>query len=311
MIEPLFILALPRSFTSLIGTMLGQHPQAHGLPETHLLHEATMAAWWRRGEQAGFQMMDGLLRAVAQLCFGGQTETTVRAAAGWLRRRAHLDTGFVMEALAEQAGPRALVDKSPSTVYHVSSMRRAQECFPHARFLHLVRHPRDHGESVLKYSSFCAQGGLVPEWLSVLASFPTPLQERSDPEPIDPQRGWYALNMNICQFLDTVPWERQLHIRSEDVLANPETTLRCVAGWLGWRTDAAAIEEMMHPERSPYAGYGPPGAQLGNDLFFLTDPVFRRRAPRQMDVSEPLQWRRDGQGFWPEVVALAQEFGYR
>ena len=34
--QPLFILALPRSYTSLIAGMLGQHPQAYGLPELNL-----------------------------------------------------------------------------------------------------------------------------------------------------------------------------------------------------------------------------------------------------------------------------------
>jgi hypothetical protein len=34
--RPLFILAPPRSFTSVICGMIGQHPQMYGLPEVNL-----------------------------------------------------------------------------------------------------------------------------------------------------------------------------------------------------------------------------------------------------------------------------------
>ena len=34
MTEPLFILAPPRSFTSVVCAMIGNHPQMLGLPET-------------------------------------------------------------------------------------------------------------------------------------------------------------------------------------------------------------------------------------------------------------------------------------
>ena len=271
-----------------------------------------MAAWWKRCERASYRMADGLLRAVAQLCLGEQTEATVRIAEGWLQRRSHFTTGLIMEVLIAQTHPLVLVDKSPSTVYRPNSLQRAQSFFPRARFLHLLRHPRGHGESVMKYADYCAQQGQVPEWLNHLASFPTPFPSRCDPGGVDPQRGWYALNMNICQFLASVPEERKLLIRSEDLLAHPEATLRRIAGWLGLRTDAEAIDQMMHPERSVYAGYGPPRARLGNDHFFLKDPTFRPAAARPpQEMQEPLKWRPDGQGFWPEVVDLAQQFGYR
>ena len=38
MTAPLFLLAPPRSYTSLVNAMLGQHPQAFGLPELCLFN---------------------------------------------------------------------------------------------------------------------------------------------------------------------------------------------------------------------------------------------------------------------------------
>ena len=43
--QPIFILASPRSFTSLLCTMLGQHPEVYGVPELHLFLAENMAQW--------------------------------------------------------------------------------------------------------------------------------------------------------------------------------------------------------------------------------------------------------------------------
>jgi hypothetical protein len=312
---PLFILAPPRSFTSVVGTMLGQHPQLHGLPEVHLFSDELIAEWWHRVARSTYPMADGLLRAVAQLCFGEQTETTVKKANGWLRRRSHFSTGLILEMLAAKAHPLILVDKSPSTVHRVEWMQRVYNFFPQAKFIHLLRHPRGHGESVMKYINDRVQYGPVPRWLLYLASFPNPFsgadETRHGAHVVDPQRGWYVLNTNICQFLKSVPDEQKMQIRGEDLLTNPDQGLRRIADWLGLRTDDKAIKEMKHPEHSPYACYGPPGARYGNDAFFLKSPELRPSRAEPQTLDGPLSWRDDGYGFVPEVKELAQQFGYQ
>ena len=107
-----------------------------------------------------------------------------------------------------------------------------------------------------------------------------------------------------------VPADQQMRVRGEDLLAEPDEVLCRIATWMGVRSDAPAIEEMKHPERSPYAFLGPPGARYGNDAFFLQDPAFRPGRSGLHYLEGPLSWRNDGQGFSPEVMRLAQEFGY-
>src|SRR5206468_2209228 len=142
-------------------------------------------------------------------------------------------------------------------------------------------HPRGHGESVLKYLHKLgkpeyrprereAQVDPYPQWIINLASFPysSPSREaysRGTSE-LDPQRGWYVLNMNIVMFLKSIPYDQWMTIRGEDLLSDPDQGLRRIAGWMGLRADGDAIDEMKHPERSPYAYFGPPGARLGNDI---------------------------------------------
>jgi hypothetical protein len=94
-------------------------------------------------------------------------------------------------------------------------------------------------------------------------------------------------------------------------LADPDPYLTQIAEWLGLRTDKEAIEEMKHPERSPYAGFGPINAVAGNDPNFLSDPRLRPYRPKKAPSLEgPLSWRPDQKGFPPEVIQLATEFGY-
>lgn len=116
--------------------------------------------------------------------------------------------------------------------------------------------------------------------------------------------------MNICKFLESVPDGQKILARGEDLLADPDRALREVAAWMGLRTDDEAIESMKHPERSPYACFGPPGARGGNDPFFLQNPALRPDRARPQSLEGPLSWRADGRGFLPKVKQLAREFGY-
>jgi hypothetical protein len=316
MCKMLIILGPPRSFTTVVSAMLGQHPQLYGLPEVHLLGAETMAEWWEQCAHATFNMDHGLVRVIAQLYFDEQTESSVRRAAGWLWRRTHFTTGLMMEELANQVRPRILVDKSPSLVYRLDSLRRAYEMFPQARFLHLVRHPRGHGESVIKYLEGRRKLGPVPRshWLLHLASFPSTAgtdRDGGDVSEVDPQRGWLALHTNISTFLESVPETHKLRMRGEDVLTDRDRGLAQIAEWLGLRTDSDAIEEMKHPECSPYARFGPPGATFGNDRSFLRNPALRPERAESHTLEGPLSWRKDGRGFLPEVKSLAMEFGYQ
>jgi hypothetical protein len=323
--DPLFILAAPRSFSSVVGAMLGQHPQMFGLPETHLFGDETMEQWWARGSQESYQMAHGLLRAVAQICFGQQTERSVRLASAWLRRRSRHTSGMVFEELAHEVYPSVLIDKSPSMVYEIESMRRAYQFFPAARFIHLVRHPRGYCESVLKYLSLLsrpeyqprerkAEIGEVPEWISQLASFPysSPHREASGQSAmeLDPQGGWYVLNMKALTFLKSIPDDQWITMHGEDLLNEPENILKQIARWLGLRADEDAVDHMKHPERSPFARFGPRGARLGNDILFLESPALQPARAQAQSLEGPLSWRPDGEGFLPEVVELSRYLGY-
>ena len=308
--DPLFLLAPPRSFTSVICAMLGQHPRMYGLLETSLFCAETMREWLGACQQAHFPMAHGLLRTVAQLIFGGQTEENVRDAKAWIRRRSHCTTGYIFELLAARVVPRIMVEKSPSMVYRLASLRRTYEMFPNARYVHLVRHPCGHAQSVLKHLRKEEERGAAPGWLVGLASWSTDYEAPAEPKPpLDPQHGWLQLHRNVKEFLSTIPPHQQRRFQSEDFLTSPERTMRELLQWLGLSSETAIIEEMRHPERWCYASLGPGNARFGTDRFFLEAPELRPGRVEPLSLDGPLSWL-PGATLLPEVKQLAVEFGY-
>jgi len=93
-------------------------------------------------------------------------------------------------------------------------------------------------------------------------------------------------------------------------MTNPREHLAMICRWLEIRDDDEAIEEMMHPERSPFACFGPIPALFGNDPNFLRNSIFRPHKPKMPSLNGILPWRDDDKGLRPEVISLAQEFGY-
>lgn len=302
MAAPLFLLAPPRSYTSLVNAMLGQHPQCFGLPELCLFNVEKLIHLWSgvQGENAerGAMARHGLLRAVAEIFGGEQTAATVDMARAWASAREDWDTGRVFQDIVAAIDPLVAVEKSPSYAITVTRMRGLLRAFPEARFLHLVRHPVAQSKSVMAINegAFC---------MKVQA-----FEIGEDYAMLEPQIAWHDVNLNILQFLEEVAPERQLRMRGEDIMGNPQHYLAEICRWAGLRDDAEAVEAMMHPEQSPFACFGPISAMFGNDPNFLAGPTFRPHKPKIPPLNKPVPWRRDGKGLYPEVIDLAKEFGY-
>ncbi len=305
--QPLFVLAPPRSFTSLVSTMLGQHPQMYGFPELNLFMAETMDEFWRGTDNDGSRkstfwpvMRHGLLRTVAQLYSGEQTIDSVGLAYRWIRTRAQHKTSEVFKELQAKVAPGIAVEKSPAYLRKRLYLDRLLAAFPNARFLHLLRHPRAQSESVLK-----ARGGklmlLLLNTIDYTAPFPI----------IEPQILWYEANLRIMDFLEQLPSEQWLRVRGEEVLRQPDIELARICKWLELPCGAHDLAAMKAPELSPYAHVGPVNARLGNDINFLLQPQLRPTRLQNYEFSDPLPWRPDGQALHPAVVDLAQALGYQ
>lgn len=301
MAAPLFLLAPPRSYTSLMNAMIGQHPQAFGLPELNLFNVQQLKDLWRKvSDEIGddSNRRQGLLRAVAEIYAGEQSTATVDMARHWAAARQEMPTGEVYRELVAKIDPLIAVEKSPAYTISLRRLNRIYETFPDARFIHLVRHPITQCRSVMNLNN------------GIFALFVNALEFTDDRAIIEPQIAWHDINVNILNFLEQVPPAQQIRIRGEEIMADPEKHLAIICRWLGIRDDAEAIGAMMHPERSVFACFGPVNALFGNDPNFLRGPTFRQHVPKLPRLDDPLPWRDDGRKLYEEVVELATLFGY-
>ena len=294
---PVFLLAPPRSFTSVVCGVLGQHPELFGTPELNLFRARTMHRFIGQT-----RLHTGLLRLAAQLYAGEQTIEAVQMARSWIHARRERTTAEVHRELCAKLAPRAMVQKSPRYHRRLANMEAILAAFPDARFLHLLRHPRGMCPSYLDLHDPAAQ---------MIACIDVGAVDRSGPAPqADPQILWHDYNLRILEFEKRVRPSRWLRVVGEEFLADLDASLGRVCRWLGVSDSHEALAAMRRPEDSPFACFGPLNAMFGNDPKFLQDPYLRPYKSKPLGLDGPLPWRTDGGGFHPRVVAMAQSFGY-
>ncbi len=300
MTELLIILSPPRSFSSVVSTMIGQHPDLYGFPELHLFVgetvEQVMVHHKHRGRPQG---PPGLLRTLADLHDGVQTTDTVLKARTWLDERSQWSTKKLYDYLLEKIHPKIGVEKSPVTVTTPEFIERAYRFYPEASFLHLVRHPVSARKSMFEFVDRKGKSAKL---------------DPATGNAIDPVRLWYNTHINIINFLNTLPLAQGTRIKGEDVLSDPDLYLPQVSEWMGIRTDKVATEEMKHPETSQFACVGPYPARGGNDGKFMMSPTLRPgkvKEPSLMDALEgDMNWAVK-EGFAPKLIKLANQMGYQ
>jgi hypothetical protein len=307
--NPLIILSLPRCYSSLACAMLGQHPQLYDLLETQLFEVGIIEEWWKR--YGPTHDSDGLIRVVAEILFGYQTVGSVNRARHWLWEHRAWGTSDVAWSLAEQLYPLAFVEKTPvekssRQAIRDSLLRRARS-FPDAYFLHIVRNPVTYGVSHLEHLGKMAR--TAHPW-RMSERYRMMMDHSTDPPTVDPQVLWLRVNMSINEFLESIPSKRKMRIRGEDLLSDPDGQLREIVQWLGLACDDHAIEEMKHPENSPFARIGPPNAMYGGDPLFFRSPVLRQGGDVLDGLRDSLPWREDGIGLGQAALDLADLFGY-
>jgi hypothetical protein len=285
---PVFLLAPARSYSSVVGTMLGEHPDLYGFPELTMFEAATVGERLDgqpliKAEREEWNPTAGLERALALLDGGSQDATSVASARAWLEARRSWRGEHVLDHLFERVAPLVPVEKSPGTVGEEQSLQRLAAAYPRARLLHLTRHP------------------VTTAW-----SMQNAFVLHDHPEHC--VRAWTTVHARIAAFAAPLDPARVLRVRAEDVLNDGGSTLRRIAAWLGVRGDDAAIDAMLHPERSPYATLGPAGASGGNDPRFLREPALRSvELPAAVDF--PAAWK-VARDVADRARELAAELGY-
>ncbi len=293
--SPVFVLAPARSNSSVLTAMLGQHPELCVFPELALFRKETVGelltdppGW--RGATAR-QRLAGVYRALAEHHDRAQTSETVAAAAAWVEARSSWNVAELLDHLLELAAPQTGIEKSPESSSRDEYLARLDHAYPRARYLHVTRHPRPSVDSM--HRAWAGNGYWGVE-AALFHSFCLGV--------------WFHQHRRIEAFIATLPAERALRVRSEDVLNDPRAALPRICEWLRVDASPRALEKMAHPEDSPYAVLGPATASGGWDAGFLADPVLRAvELPGSLDLPEG--WGADP---WLDLVSreLATRLGY-
>jgi Sulfotransferase family len=296
--SPVFVLAPARSCSSVVATMIGQHPDLAGMPELKLFCcptigelAATLPRYWI--ERGKTHRSPGLVRALAEIEFGGQRPDALAAAQDWLDQRADWTGADVLDFLMSRLHPRAVVEKSPENVESDASLQRLWGAYPAARFIHLTRHPLATQQSMERHKRRMAPM-IAPRG-----------------EPMAGVANWFEVHRRILTFSASLPVDRYLRIRAEDAVNDPDVQLVRIMHWLGVEASETAREAMKHPECSPFARPAPfdSGVSGGNDPGFLADPRLRAvELPQSLEA--PPGWSLDV-SVWRLVADLARDLGYQ
>lgn len=216
--RPVFILGCPRSGTTLLRVMLNAHPRIAIPPETRFL----IPAYLRRrrfGSLRTREQRERLARFVLDrpLSRFSRLEVSADEVRARMDKAASLGAALAapFAAYAERLGKARWGDKRP---FYYSFVDELDRLYPDAQFVHVVRDGRACAASLKRPPFDYGSERAMVTWLNAVHSC------RRAGERLGP--------------------ERYHEVRYEDLVADPETSLRAMCGFLGEDFDPA----MLAPE---------------------------------------------------------------
>jgi len=252
---PVLVLAAPGAGSGTLAAALGQNPAAFGLPVLNLETEKTV--YDMCFEMSGLRMVqiNGVLRALALLLSGEQSLHSVEMARRWLMERLHLPASEIGRWLIQRLAPRRAVIPVGTGLFGQTTRERIASIYPGAALVVVRRHPNSHAQSVMDQA-----GGAIASLLGASGG------SGGQPRMSDPVGLWLKAEDAIAELGELMPESPVHELRIEDVAADPGTALAALAQGLGLEVSDRARAAMATPERSPFAGPGPYGAHLREDI---------------------------------------------
>jgi acyl-CoA synthetase (AMP-forming)/AMP-acid ligase II/aryl carrier-like protein len=234
-----FILCPPRSGSTLFRIMLAGNPGLFSPPELYLLNFDDLAQ--RKLQFSGAQRghLEGLVRAIMQL--RSMDAEQAKAMIDDLESRT-TNTLEVYRMLKQWVGDKLLVEKTPFYCAYPEVLERMESCFDDPLYIHLSRHPYGMIKSFTEVR-------MDKFWYPRLhgeayaAANPCPYDSSEFGELV-----WYTVHHNILNHLSTVPKDRQINVRFEDILENPAREMQKLCQFMGVDYDEGMLEP--YAERS-------------------------------------------------------------
>jgi hypothetical protein len=242
--EAIFVVGVSRSGTTLLSRVLAHHPRVAIAPENHYLRHLLPKLGVRHDiRRLGDLEDDAVVRNIAGRISEGRLQGLRWARANspffvWLTRQVPRETlearllaaerterglfTALLRIYADTKGKAIIGEKTPA---HVACVDELLEWYPGGKVVHIVRDPRGVFASELRRRTENATS-LPYRWLVHL-----PLLLR-----------WFILLQVVCAWAQAVTWHRRLskahpdaylQVHFEDLVTDPEATVRRLADFLG------------------------------------------------------------------------------
>ncbi len=280
--QAVFILAPPRSGTTLLRVMLAGNKQLFSSAELQLLNFHTLSER-RAAFQSKFTLwQEGTVRAIMEALGVSVAEAWEIMADAESR---HDSTAEFYAELQAMIAPRLLVEKTPAYALELDALQRAEQIFDNALYIHLVRHPAAMVKSFVK-------NHIAP----VLYLEPHNFSDRALGE-----LNWLHSHRTIREFLGGVSAERYHRIQFEQMVANPANTMRDLCTHFGWQYDPEMAQPYQNTERKMVDGIHADSTPMGDSSFLERNKI---------DPSVANRWQQDAPDLSPLTFATAAELGY-
>lgn len=225
----IFVLAPPRSGTTLLRVMLGHHPALFAPPELGLLSFNTLAERHEVFSGRNSFRLEGTIRAIMEIknCDAQEAREIMAA-----YEAQQLTTQQFYRLLQQWIGEKILVDKTPLYALDNETLKSAEVDFEQARYIHLIRHPY----------------GMIRSFEEAKIDRIFPWQQNSFSARELAELVWLVCHQNILAFLQDVPAERQHRVYFEELVTQPGPVVERMCHFLG----LALHQDMLQP----YKGKG-------------------------------------------------------
>jgi hypothetical protein len=277
----IFLLAPPRSGTTLLTAMLAGHPRIVAAAELNLLAFSTLGE--RRSVLSGARSLwrEGAIRSLMDL-----EGLPVGDAQAEMHRAEEADDDVLtfFARLQRSAAPRLLLDKSPAYGLDARVLRRIEADFDRPIFLHLHRHPHDVIRSFVDHHMeqvYFNHHGFTPRQAAEIV--------------------WTLTHRNVLAFVGEVPADRVAEVSYEALVTAPERTMRTVMSTIGLGFDPGVLTPYENKDRKVPGGLYPDSKSMGDPKFH----GFRTIVP---NVHVPIGTDSE---LSAATMAVAERLGYR
>ncbi|MEL6821191.1 MAG: beta-ketoacyl synthase N-terminal-like domain-containing protein, partial [Calditrichota bacterium] len=250
----LFILAPPRSGTTLLRVMLAGHSKLFSANELQLLGFETMRERAEAYSGKYALWLDGLIRTVMQLkeCSADKARAIIN---GFEKK--NTSTSDMFAALQDWIGESILVDKSPQYALDISALQRAERDFDNPLYIQLVRHP------YAMVSSFVKR-----RMQQVVYLKENDFSDRETGELV-----WLESHRRTAEFLEGIPANRKLVLRYEDLVTEPRVAMESLCATFNLPFEEAILNPYADLDNKMVDGVHADSTPMGDPKFMQQQSI--------------------------------------